>query len=462
MSTTIYDIEATGLEVTRDVPFQFGAHVLNSDHSLVRDLNLTGRLPRHVLPSPSALTVTGMKFSEIQKFPLSHHELVKRIHSFVVENSPTTFVSFNGMRYDENVLRHAFYSNLLQPYVTQLSGSMRMDVLKVVHAAVACGDGSIKVPLNEKGKKSFKLEGLARENGFNDHNAHDALGDVRATEFIMNLVRDKSPDVWRACERNRDKYQVQKMLESRRPLLKVDWNYFSGVPNVRVILPVVSDAENCNEWICVNLNCDVMKLLEKGEVSLKAAFKWCNGVTPLITVKTNDMPLVFDLSDPAIRKLPAHYPREVCEKILSDAGFASRLRVAGRLRKESYPPSESVWDDLYSGGFFPTSDDVPVIKRFHKVRPDEKFDLISDLSDGRARTLALWLIGSEWPDVLPHSARSEYEAGLREHLMAEEAKWTTIPSALRHIRELKVGARARDLEILEDYRYHLENMSSFA
>ena len=47
---------------------------------------------------------------------------------------------------------------------------------------------TIKIPNNEKGNLSFKLDQLAPFNGIKDFNAHDALGDAAATIKLAEII----------------------------------------------------------------------------------------------------------------------------------------------------------------------------------------------------------------------------------------------------------------------------------
>ncbi|MEL7167684.1 MAG: exodeoxyribonuclease I, partial [Pseudomonadota bacterium] len=63
-------------------------------------------------------------------------------------------------------------------------------------------------PEDDTGKVLFKLDRLAPSNGFEDHAAHDALGDVEATIFILDLIRQRAPDLIDEILANRDKALV--------------------------------------------------------------------------------------------------------------------------------------------------------------------------------------------------------------------------------------------------------------
>ena len=100
-------------------------------------------------------------------------------------------------------MRQMFYQNL-QPniFATQFFDNSRLDVMKMVFAVFAENPDILEWPINEKGKINFKLDQLAPANGFKSHNAHDALGDVEATIFILNIIKTKAPELYEAINRN--------------------------------------------------------------------------------------------------------------------------------------------------------------------------------------------------------------------------------------------------------------------
>ena len=99
-----------------------------------------------------------------------------------------------------------FYQNL-QPniFATQFHNNTSLDVMKMVFAVHAEAQEVLNWPINDKGKVSFKLDQLAPLNGFHAHNAHDALGDVEATIFIVDLIKRQRPELYQTLLDARDK-----------------------------------------------------------------------------------------------------------------------------------------------------------------------------------------------------------------------------------------------------------------
>ena len=450
-----YDTECSGLETRYDRPFQFAAGIYDDEGNLLKELNLRGRLPNYVIPSPSALLVTGQSIGKIQNSKLSQYQLIGEIHDHITAHSPAVIISYNGMKYDEEILRHSFYANLRQPYVTLWNGSTRMDIMIAAKAVAACAPDALRLPVNAKGKKSFKLEDLAAANGMNEHIAHDAMGDVHATMHLAKEMISRTPEVWSVCERMRHKVRVENLMEASKPLLHVGWDHDKNKPRIQALLPICRDDTNPNEWLCVNLQADINRLLAADAGALKEGFNYVGGVRDIVSVKTNKMPILLQTNDPIAAGMSVSYDPFVVIRLKSNANLVERLKAASTLRKSEFDRDKSVSEQLYSGGFFPMTKDKVLLNRFHQVSPNERYEMISNLSDPRARQMARWLVGSEWPEVMSKGDRKAIEEEFREHIMQEQAKWTTIPSALEEIKQLAVDASADQQILLEEYEGYL-------
>ncbi|MDZ4137695.1 MAG: hypothetical protein U1D66_02320 [Erythrobacter sp.] len=79
-------------------------------------VNLRCRIASHIIPSPQALIVTGVTPAQLVDPALpSLFEFTQTIMELTERWAPSTWVGFNTIRFDEEVLRQAFYQNLLLP-----------------------------------------------------------------------------------------------------------------------------------------------------------------------------------------------------------------------------------------------------------------------------------------------------------------------------------------------------------
>ncbi|WP_209428415.1 exonuclease domain-containing protein [Pararhodobacter sp. SW119] len=451
----IYDTECTGLETRHDRPVQFAACIYDENAELLEEFNVRGRLPRYVIPSPGALMVNRQSIGAIQRSSLSHYELIAQIHDHIARNSPAIICSYNGIRYDEEILRHSFYANLRAPYLTQWEGNKRMDVLIAAKVVAACAPDALHLPADGGGKRSFRLADLAAANGFVEHDAHDALGDVHATMHLAKVLVSKAPEVWNACAAMMNKSEVRALMLAGEPLLSIGWDHSRNGPRVQVLLPICADQANPNEWLCVDLGSDIDWLLAADVVSLREAFDVLDGERAIVRVKSNAMPVLMRINDPVAAGLVATFDPRGIERLRADQALAKRLRGAAALRKSEFDEGTHPAEQLYTGGFFPTEADKPLLQRFHAASPHEKYEMIANLRDPRARHMARWLVGSEWPEVMAKGDHIAVEEEFREHLMQDEAKWTTVPSALDEIKRLATEASPDQLAILEEYEGYL-------
>lgn len=148
MGFVFYDLETTGISPAFDQPLQFAA-IRTDDHFVeIERINLRCRIAPHIIPSPQALIVTGVtpaqlvdpELPSLLKFTQTTMELTERW-------APATWVGFNTIRFDEEVLPQALYQNL-QPniYATQFNGNNRLDILTAVYSVWCRNPGLLHWP----------------------------------------------------------------------------------------------------------------------------------------------------------------------------------------------------------------------------------------------------------------------------------------------------------------------------
>lgn len=454
-----YDTETTGLEKPFEAPLQFAAKVYDATGGLQSVINFRGRPPRHILPSPTALAVTGQSISSVIGHPKGAYALAREIHAFFEQSAPAVVTGFNIIGYDEEILRHTFYANLLQPYVTQFGGNERLDFLVAMKAAATCDPSAYNLPLNENGKRSFKLENLALAFGFKNHDAHDALGDVDAAMHVANTIQARSPTLWRAINSLRSKGAVDELLNAGRPVVKLDWNHRSDEAKTRVLLPICRDTEIPTKWWCVDLAADPNRILGVSAEQLVRAFRSAGGVTPVVGVSTNKMPNVFSTDDPAVAGLTLEIDHERSDAMRSDPTLTARICAASQIIRASYGDKPHVQDQLYSGGFFPIAKDRALFEAFHLANPAQKWEITQEFHDSRARKLGRLLMGSEWLSAMPPGDRAAYLDELQYRMMAADEPWMSIPKALREIQSLR-PAVTETASILDEYEAYLFTLMS--
>ena len=120
MSFVFYDTETTGTNTSFDQILRFGAILTDEELNELDRFEIRCRLDGHTVPSAGALRVTGMTIEHITDARLpTHYEMVCTIREQLSGWCPATFVGWNSMRFDEQLLRQAFYKCLHPPYLTR-------------------------------------------------------------------------------------------------------------------------------------------------------------------------------------------------------------------------------------------------------------------------------------------------------------------------------------------------------
>lgn len=198
MDFVFYDLETTGISPEFDQPLQFAAIWTDENFVEKARINIRCRLAPHILPSPQALVVTRVAPDHLIDPSLpSLLDFAQQVAELTERWSPSIWVGYNTMKFDEEVLRQTFYQNLLpNVYATLFNGNTRFGILPAVYAAFVRDPDLFDWPADNTGRRSFKLDRLAPANGFNAHNAHDALGDVEATIHLARQFASRSPALW--------------------------------------------------------------------------------------------------------------------------------------------------------------------------------------------------------------------------------------------------------------------------
>lgn len=215
-----YDTETSGLSHPFDQILQICLAYVCDDYNITNILiKRVKRLP-WVIPSPSAMLVTGIDGKVMEEQGEPHYKVMKEIQDWIEPKMPRiTFVGHNILGFDESVLRHNFHQNLLNPYITSTRGCARFDTMKAAMAiSVYAPDKMNFENPEQKGKTSFNLGNLLHANGipFDKNAAHDAIVDVRGTIALDKFMAETAPEIYAEMERNSTKAGVREFVSQNR------------------------------------------------------------------------------------------------------------------------------------------------------------------------------------------------------------------------------------------------------
>ncbi|MCC0014430.1 MAG: exodeoxyribonuclease I [Hoeflea sp.] len=434
MDFVFYDLETTGISPAYDQPLQFAA--IRTDESLVEieRINLRCKIAPHIIPSPQALIVTGVTPAQLANPALpSLFELTQMIVDLTERWAPATWVGFNSIRFDEEVLRQTLYQNL-QPniYATQFNGNNRLDILTAVYAVWCRNRDLLFWPTDDTGSIIFKLDRLAPANGFNAHQAHDALGDVEATIHIARIIAAGDPALWSEILQNRDKKNVLAALETFRPLELV-LRFGGGPPRSYVGCFCGMVEGNPSQAAFFDLQAGDPQILMQADDA--ALFEAVDGTPKIIrNIATNKVPSLFHIAEPE----PEHQRK--ANLIATTPDFRKRVGHAMAARYVEDPDAKppSVEKQIY-GGFY-TKADRDLLAEFQRGGWPQRREIVSRLADARLRQLGRRLIAFHARDTLTAAEAAQFDTFLHERWNAAdspEAGWMTIASAKRAIADLE-------------------------
>lgn len=429
MNYIFYDTETTGTDPKFDQVLQFAAILTDENFRELDSIDVRCRLMPYMVPAPGALIVTGVKPSDLENAKMSMFEMVCFINDKLSSWAPACFCGFNILHFDEEAIRQMFWQALLEPYLTTSRGSTRLDLLKLMEVAHAVHPGIVRTALTEKGNVSFKLDRIAPLNGFANHNAHDALGDVRATIFMADLVRKAAPDIFRHQAAMADARNATKLVEQNRML-----HYMThfGQPKVYEAGVVAQQPSNRKSALFFDLSADPGRYLDLSPEAL--AEQIADTKSPLKVVRLNAQPAIHE---PGSSPFQIEIPIETDVLVrrldaLTTPDFVQRAEKALEIRAASFPGKTFLEERIYEG--FPSHQDKALMGLFHRT-PDwvERRNIADRFQDERFRHIAKRLVFCEAPHAMRPAEALPMEAGvIRRRLLDEDEglPFNTLPKAM--------------------------------
>jgi exodeoxyribonuclease-1 len=358
------------------------------------------------------------------------------------------FIGYNSLGFDETLLRQAFFQNLKPVYLTNTSRNTRADTLRLVQAASIYAAGSIVVPVTEDGRLTRRLEAIAPANGFNGHNAHDALGDVEATIYMARLVKQRAPEIWNTMMPLAAKPEVIQRVLSGQILSLTE--FYHGKPYSWLVVGCGQNPEYDAQLGVFDLKYDPDDYLD---LPIESLIEVMNSREKAIRcLRANNQPILAPL---ALTRPELH---ELCisddeiqrrAMVIAQAGkFHSRVGEAIANRYPTKEPSIYVEEQIYDG--FPTRTDEFFMEKFHRAPWEGRVKLVDQFEDQRLRELGYRLIFTERPGALSAAQQRELERWRNQRLRPlGEVPWLTLAGALDEAEKLEEKATVTDKTISE-------------
>ncbi len=459
-----HDYETFGINPRRDRPAQFAGIRTDAELNEVgQPLMIYCQPANDYLPDPASCLITGITPQLCLERGIAEHAFAAQIEQVLAEPG-TIGVGYNTIRFDDEVTRHLFWRNLIDPYAREWQNDCgRWDLLDVVRMAYALRPEGINWPVKDDGKPSFRLEDLARANGLLHEAAHDALSDVRATIALARLIRTAQPKLFDFCLGLHKKERVAAELglptrpQTARPFLHVSGMFSPERGCLAVMWPLASHPANKNELLAWDLAHDPseLPLLDVATLRLSLFTRSADlteGVQrlPLKSVHLNKSPMVVRKLQTLTPGMAAKWGVDI-EAALRHAEVAASLPDMSAIWPEVFhrPKAEGIPDvdeDLY-GGFIGNADR----RRLNQLRalpPAELAHSRTGFDDDRLEELLFRYRARNFPETLTPAEAERWEAHRAARLLESEGGARNVDALFAEIDALQESADERGEAIL--------------
>ena len=179
--------------------------------------------------------------------------------------SPSVFIGYNSIKFDEEFLRHSFFKTLLDPYITIKKENYRFDLLDSVRATNYFYPDKLKSLISEKGNPILKLDNIAPVNGISDFTAHDAMGDTKATLELAKIIKSKTNNIWKESISNKSQSFLLQYI-SENPFCYID-SFFG---KIKIYFLSFVGEHPIYKWaICFDLKKDPEEVIKMSDEDFK-------------------------------------------------------------------------------------------------------------------------------------------------------------------------------------------------
>lgn len=365
-----HDYETFGADPMRDRPAQFACWRTDLDLNPIDEpRSYFCQPPPDYLPDPEACLLTGLLPDALQRTGLPEPAFVRAVQDeFVV--AATCGVGYNSIRFDDELTRHLFWRNLLDPYAREWAhGNSRWDLIDVLRMAYALRPGGMQWPQRDDGSPSFKLEHLAQANAVAQSKAHDAVDDVSALIGLARRFRAAQPRLYQHAFALRDKTHAARWIQLAQPVVHVSQRFAADRGCLALVLPlarhpvihqrvIVADlGKACEPWLELSAESLAQALIAPRAENVERP--------PLKLVHLNRAPMLAPLSvlqgvDTQRIKLDVPACLERAEQLKRVLQLPERLRQTWRLLEapaQARDPEQALYD-----GFVPDQDRLQLLR----------------------------------------------------------------------------------------------------
>lgn len=464
-----YDLETSGFSARYDRIMQFAGQRTNDELELIgQPVNLLVKLTDDILPSPGAVLTTHITPQMTVADGISEADFC-RYFLEQVATPDTTILGYNSTRFDDEFIRHTLWRNFHDPYWwAWAEGRDRWDLLDVTRLVRALRPEGINWPTKRVAETdqlitTVNLVDMAKCNGFENDNAHDALADVKALINLARLLRRSQPTMWRYLLDHHDKHSVLNIITpgQPKPFVYASGRYSSSYQKTTVAT-VIAEGHTLNSYLVWDLRYDPADFTSLSEAEI------LSNLTADRATRRQDDFVPVPIKELSINKCPAVAPLGVLDsasevrislsraeamkhyhQLNSQAGLAKRLTKVWR-KRPAFPPASDVEGKLYDS-FTPKSDQTK-IRLVAAADSTGLADLHPNFTDERLDELLFRYKARQYPASLSESEEECWRKFRRAKLEQE------LPAYLSELSKL-ASSPAADQFILEELQLWAESIA---
>jgi exodeoxyribonuclease I len=454
-----HDYETWGRVPRRDRPSQFAGVRTDADLNEIGEPLMQYCQPApDFLPDPEACLLTGILPQACLAQGLPEHAFADAIEQQLARPG-TVGVGYNSIRFDDEVTRHLFWRNLIDPYAREWQNDCgRWDLLDVVRCTWALRPEGVAWPTNDEGRPSFKLTDLTAANGLAHDAAHDALSDVRATIALARLIKVRQPRLWEFCLRLRSKHEVVREMGVGKPFLHISGMYGVERGCTALVWPIAPHPGNKNEVIVWDLSADPTELFSLNVDDIRTRMftrsdDLPEGVTrlPLKTVHVNKSPIVIGnlktLSPEVAAKWQLDIPQALRHaELVAKQGHLLAGMWPAVFERPARDARADVDEDLYGG--FIGNEDRRTLQRLRTLDGAQLSAKRPTFADARLDELFFRYRARNFPDSLNEAERAQWSSHCAHRLHVDACGGLTLEAFLERVDTLGDEADDRGQDIL--------------
>lgn len=464
-----YDLETSGFSARYDRIMQFAGQRTDDElEPIGQPVNLLVKLTDDILPAPGAVLTTHITPQMTVADGISEADFC-RYFLEQVATSDTTILGYNSTRFDDEFIRHTLWRNFHDPYQwAWAEGRDRWDLLDVTRLVRALRPEGINWPTKRVAETdqlitTVNLVDMAKCNGFENDNAHDALADVKALINLARLLRQSQPTMWRYLLDHHDKHSILNIITpgQPKPFVYASGRYSSSYQKTTVAT-VIAEGRTPNSYLVWDLRYDPADFTSLSEAEI------LGNLTADRATRRQDDFVPVPIKELSINKCPAVAPLGVLDaasetrislsraevmrhyhQLNSQAGLIKRLTRAW-CKRPAFPPASDVEGKLYDS-FTPKSDQTK-IRLVAAADSTGLADLHPNFTDERLDGLLFRYKARQYPASLSESEEERWRKFRRAKLEQE------LPAYLSELSKL-ASSPAVDQFILEELQLWAESIA---